>query len=478
MNKIIYYFLFTLFAATVFISCDSDSVTPEKGIDENNNGFETLDLAKIFADNCSTSGCHSAENPANGFSTATYTQLMKGSTNRSGGLIPNYGGEDVIPLQEGKSLLYQIITGNVTPQSPHDLITLSDKEKDTIRDWIREGAKDNKGNLPFQNPSYRVYICNQVSDKVSVVDGDSKVVTALLDVDFLIDIADKPHMVKERDGFLYVTLITTGKFLKFSTTDYKLVGDIGNILKAGMIQITPDGNKAFVSRSSTSDPVFNSIFAIDIKNMTVIKEILLPAPGVPHGLALTPDGSTLYVANLSLDRISIVDAVNNEFVEDISFPVGTQPMQTTVSPDGKYLYVSAKGTGNLIVIDTGTKTIVAQVNIGPGPMHISVKSDGSKIYVPSMMGNYVAVVEKNGTTWTKTKQITHPGIHLPHGSDLTADDKYLYISSRNNDGGFTPEFTVTGEGPPGTLCIINTQTDEVIKLIELEEFSAGLTIGN
>jgi YVTN family beta-propeller protein len=211
--------------------------------------------------------------------------------------------------------------------------------------------------------------------------------------------------------------------------------------------------------------------------MTVIKKLLLPAFGVPHGIALTHDGTTLYVANLTADRISIVDAINDEFVEDIVLPQGTEPMQTSISPDGKYLYISARGTNTLMVIDTETKAVVAEVPMAAGPMHIAVSSDGNKIYIPSMMGNVVNVVTKNGTVWSKTNEISHAGFNMMQGVDLTDDDRYLYVSSRNSDGSFKTQFEVTGEGPSGTIGIIDTQTEQVIKLIEVEEFAAGLTVG-
>ena len=176
--------------------------------------------------------------------------------------------------------------------------------------------KDNNGNLPFQSSSFRVYVCNQGSDKVSIIDGNSKVVSGIIDLDML-QTPESPHMVKEKGDFIFVTLIASQKFLKIRKTDFSIVGEVNGITKAGMIQISPDGTKAYVSRSSTSDPIFNTIFVIDLATMTTIKEILLPAPGVPHGLALTPDGTKLYVANLSLDRVSIIDAVNDGYVDDI-----------------------------------------------------------------------------------------------------------------------------------------------------------------
>jgi YVTN family beta-propeller protein len=151
-------------------------------------------------------------------------------------------------------------------------------------------------------------------------------------------------------------------------------------------------------------------------------------------------------------------------------------MQTTISPDGNYLYVSARGTSKLLVIDTNTNTVVAEVTVSPSPMHIAVTDDGNKIFVPSMMGNVVNVITKDGSTWTKTKEISHPGFSLLHGADLTGDNRYLYVSSRNTNNAFNPYFAVDGEGPAGTIGIIDTHTDEVVKLIEIEEHGAGLVV--
>ncbi|MBT8381540.1 MAG: YncE family protein, partial [Ignavibacteria bacterium] len=287
-----------------------------------------------------------------------------------------------------------------------------------------------------------------------------------------------PHMVKVRDGFLYATLIGAGKFLKINTSDYSLAGEVSSITKAGMIIIHPNGNKAFVSRSSTSNPDFQSIYAIDITNMSILSEVTLAAPGIPHGMALTPDGSKLYVANLSLSRISIVDGNTNQYgnFDDIVLPTGTEPMQAMVSPDGNFLYVSARGTAKLMVFDTQSDTMITEVSVDMMPMQIAVTSNGNKIYVGSMMMSTVNVVEKNGNNWTRTKQISHPGFNMLHGIDLTADDRYLYVSSRNTNGNFKPYFEVENEGPPGTIGIIDTQTDEVVKLIEIEEFGSGLVV--
>lgn len=471
------YFLLVLSVFFIYACNEEKMITPQQVVDDTNNGFQSKAVAEIFANNCATSGCHSGSTPSSGLSIKSFSDLIKGSSNRSGGVIPNYGGDVVIPFRVQESLLYQMITGNVTPSSPHDAIALSQADTDTIKNWIMNGTRDFNGNSPFNNPSYRVYVCDQLSDKISVIDGDSKVVSAIIDLSQSGSPA-KPHMVKVRDGFLYVTLISAGKFLKINTSDYSVVGEVSGITKAGMIQISPDGSKAYVSRSSTSDPIFNSIYDININNMTLRKEITLlwPTGGVPHGIALTPDGKKLYVANLTLSRIGIIDADLDEATGDISLPAGTEPMQTMISPDGNYLYVSARGTGKLMVFDTHKDTLITEVDVDAMPMQIAVTSDGNKIYVGSFMTNTVNVIQKNGNTWTRIKQISHPGFSMLHGCDITSDDKYVYVSSRNEDGSFQPYFKVTGENNRGTIGIIDTQTDEVVKLIEIEESGSGLAV--
>lgn len=478
MRSVYLLLTFLIFALFLFYACNEETIIPIPIVDDTNNGFESKAVAEIFVNNCATSGCHTGGTPSSRLSINKYSELIKGSSNRSGGTVPNYGGDVVIPFRLQESLLYQMLVGNVTPAAPHDVLSLNQADIDSIKNWILNGIKDYNNNLPFNNPDYRVYVCNQKSDMVSVIDGNSKVVSRLIDVTQPSLQAATPHMVKLRDGFLYVTLIGAGKFLKINTNNYNVVGEVSGITKAGMIQISPDGSKAYVSRSSTSDPIFQSVYVVNLASMTIMKEINLNAVGVPHGMGLTPDGSKLYVANLTLDRVGIVNGVTDEYgdYDDIVLPQGTQPMQANVSPDGKYLYICARGTAKLLVYNISTDTLITEIPVSGMPMHIAITSDGNKIYVNSMMMHNVNVIQKNGETWSRIKEISHPGFRMLHGCDITSDDRYVYVSSRNDDGGFSPYFNVAGENKPGTVGIIDTQTDEVIKLIEIEEFGTGLVV--
>lgn len=461
----------------IFLSLVGCELTDHTDDDTENNGFETAEVADVFSKNCATSGCHAGSNPPDGLSLESHSDLLAGSFDRPVTGSSNYGGEVVIPYRPDKSLLYQVVSNNLSSEMSVDHSILSSTELQTLSDWIEDGAKNSTGNVPFTTPeSYRIFVCNQSSDVVSVIDGTNDVVSRIGNVDITDNFNDKPHMVKEFGDYYYVTLIASGRFLKIRKSDNQIVAQLAGLEYPGMIQIMDSGTRVYVSRSSTAPGIYSSVYFIDIVNMVLLKEIDLVVQGLPHGIVLSPDNAKLYVANLTSNVIHIINTSINEVSSLINFSEDHQPMQTAISPDGLYLYVSARGTSRLLVIETQTAQIEFQVPLNSNPMQLSVSPDGSKIYVSSMGGDVVEVVTKSGFSWSKTNEISHPAFNLLHGSDLTADGRYLYVSSRNTDGAFVPPYLVKEEGIPGSVGVIDTQTESVIKVIEIEEFGSGLVV--
>jgi YVTN family beta-propeller protein len=117
----------------------------------------------------------------------------------------------------------------------------------------------------------------------------------------------------------------------------------------------PDGNKLYVTNSYD-----NSLSVTATDSNTVTK---VPVVGQnPVGVAVTPDGSKVYVANqLSPDTVSVINARTNAFVATVT--VGQNPIGVAVTPDGKNVYVTNEGNNTVSVIATDTKTIVATVLI-------------------------------------------------------------------------------------------------------------------
>ena len=70
-----------------------------------------------------------------------------------------------------------------------------------------------------------------------------------------------------------------------------------------------------------------------------------------------------------------------------------QPDGIAVTPDGSRVYVANRGTNNVTVIDTGADSVLADVSVGAAPHGVSVTPDGTKVYVANMENNNVSVID-------------------------------------------------------------------------------------
>ena len=67
----------------------------------------------------------------------------------------------------------------------------------------------------------------------------------------------------------------------------------------------------------------------------------------PWGITISPDGSTLYVANTGSGSVSVIDSGTNSVTETIV--VGRNPIYPALNPSGTELYTSNAGDGTVSV---------------------------------------------------------------------------------------------------------------------------------
>ena len=75
---------------------------------------------------------------------------------------------------------------------------------------------------------------------------------------------------------------------------------------------------------------------IDTSTSTVVDTV--DVGQLPYGVAVTPDGSTIYVANQVSGTVSVIDAATNTV--NATLNVGTTPTEITITPDGTRAYVT------------------------------------------------------------------------------------------------------------------------------------------
>jgi YVTN family beta-propeller protein len=104
----------------------------------------------------------------------------------------------------------------------------------------------------------------------------------------------------------------------------------------GLIVITPDGGTAYV----TSDE--SIVVPIDTATGTPGAPIRVGVdrPGLhdqPDGIAVAPDGKTVYVANIGSGTVTPIDTATNAPGEPVE--VGVRPRAIVITPDSKTAYV-------------------------------------------------------------------------------------------------------------------------------------------
>lgn len=322
----------------------------------------------------------------------------------------------------------------------------------------------------------RVYVANQASASVSVLDAGSGEVVATVDMTrYGFDGNARPHHTAvDPDGaHWYVSLIGGGHVLRFNAAN-ELVGR-APFETPGLLAVDPGSGMLYVGRSMMAVNPPQRIGVIDPGDMSVTElDVFSPRP---HALALDPERKRVFAASLVENRFAVIsDGGEGLDLADVEGPPHTL-VQFALSPDGRHLVATAQLTGKLLVFDAADADgdLVAEVDAGAQPWHPVFSPDGGLVYFGAKDDDAVVVVETAG--WTVVRRITAPGIVEPHGSAVTADGRYLFVSNRNLKGTYVPSREVENNADVGTVVKIDTRTWEVVRTIEVGAYPAGISIG-
>jgi len=317
-----------------------------------------------------------------------------------------------------------------------------------------------------------VYVTSQAAAAVSVIDAATQEVVATIDLTELgFSPNCKPHHVAvEPDGsFWYVPLIADWRVLKFDREN-NLVGQV-EFETPGLLSLDPVLDVLYVGRSMAAVSPPMRIGTIERSSMTLEEVDVFFAR--PHALVAAPGGGRVYTASLAENRMAAVEPAE-EVLELIDVPgVIHTFVQFALSPDGSTLVTGGQMSGEILVFDLGdplAPELVKTFNIGGQPWHPVYAPDGKTVYFPQRTANAVAVVDT--ASWSLRSQITGGGLVEPHGSAISADGRWLYVSGRNTTGEYGE--TAAGDAPNGTLNFIDTESGKVVGVVSVPAYAAGV----
>lgn len=434
-------------------------------------------IQPLFNANCTS--CHSGVSPSAGLSLESWNALIKGSD----------FGEAVIPFDSDNSILIEMMTKLAAGSHPADQNkdALSSEEIAFLARWIDEGATNDAGEVPYENSQNLLYVCDQMEAIVGIIDVDAKVVIRNVHLtDFGIPANSKPHHVAlAPDGQTwFVSLIDNqvNKILKFNA-DNELVGQVTTDIPA-LLAYHPTDDILYASRFMDPQVPLQSIFALNADTMTPVSQgglvdgnIILPS-FVPHALALSRTGDKVYTASLSENTVMIVDHATEQYEDSIPLGDGKTPLQIAISPDNSTMAVSCIGSNEMAVIDMATRQIREFIpDGGVQPWHSVFTPDGSKVYAGNLGSLNFSVIDiENKSVQTFGAGDGSDGLAQSHGIAITKDGQFVFIANRNAVGNYTPRHDFGDNSNVGTVVVVNTATNQVVKTLEVENFASGVAI--
>lgn len=283
-------------------------------------------------------------------------------------------------------------------------------------------AKPATGAPMLQGP-YGVYVTNEISGDLSVIDPATHTAIATL------PLGKRPRGIRASPDRTQLYIALSGS------------------------PISPPGIDE--SKLPPPDRTADGIGVVDAAALTL--RTILRGPQDPEQTSVSRDGTRLYVANEDKGTTSVLDIAGGKTIAE--FEVGGEPEGVTTSPDGRFVYVTSEEDNQVSVIDTAANRVIKQFAVGPRPRDSAFLPDSTRAYITSENGASISVVDTASHSVIETIKLSGENVR-PMGAVVSPDGQRLYVS--------------TGRG--GTVVSIDTKTHKPVGSVTVGTRPWGLAL--
>ena len=268
---------------------------------------------------------------------------------------------------------------------------------------------------------------------------------------------------------VYVTNERSGDLSVIDGQTYQVLATVPLGKRPRGIQVSPDKTQLFIALSGSpiagpgvdesklppADPSADGIGVVDIASLKLLR--IIRGVSDPEQLVVSHDGKSLYIASEDTGTAVVVDVETGETIA--TQKVGGEPEGVGISPDGRFVYITSEENHQVSVIDTETNEVIKQFEVGQRPRQATFSSDGAHAYVTGELDATVSVVDAKEHSVIHTIKLSGE-MTRPMEVDVSADDSILYVT--------------TGRGRK--LVAIDNKTYEPIREVTVGERPWGLAL--
>jgi DNA-binding beta-propeller fold protein YncE len=340
---------------------------------------------------------------------------------------------------------------------------------------------------------YVAYVASESTDEVArvVFAAGRLVVERQRSVGVIPTEIDGPHgLAVAPDGrHLYVTLghgRPFGQLLKLDTRDESMVGQVQLGLFPATVDVTPDGQYAFVANFNLhGDHVPSSVSKVHLPSMTEV--VRTETCVMPHGSRISPDGRRHYSACM-MDQVLVeIDVATGLVTRRFSVAPGREglvplvpgaharphrpaagepvcsPTWAQPGPDGARVYVACNRSAEVLEIDVAEWRVLRRFVTGTSPYNLEVTPDGALLLV-TLRSREEAAVEVVDLASGETRGRVATSTVLPHGLAVTPDSRYAFVS-------------VEGVGSePGRVDLLDLRALRRVASVEVGQQAGGIAV--